>query len=61
MKPVHDVATIRAAEAVLMAQLPDGALMQWAATGLATTTAALIKNTFGRLPGVRLAVVAGSG
>ena len=44
-----------------MAQLPDGALMQRAATGLATTTAALIKNTFGRLPGVRLAVVAGSG
>lgn len=61
MKPVHDVATIRAAEAELMAQLPDGALMQRAATGLATTTARLIQDTFGRLPGVRLAVVAGSG
>ncbi len=61
MLPVHDVPTIRAAEEELMAQMPEGALMQRAATGLATTTAALIKGTFGRLPGVRLAVVAGSG
>lgn len=61
MLPVHDVATIRAAEAELMARLPEGALMQRAATGLATTTARLIQQTFGRLPGVRLAVVAGSG
>lgn len=61
MKPVHDVATIRVAEAELMAQLPDGALMQRAATGLAAITARLIQDTFGRLPGVRLAVVAGSG
>lgn len=61
MQPVHDVATIRAAEAELMARMPEGALMQRAATGLATTTARLIANTFGRLTGVRLAVVAGSG
>lgn len=44
-----------------MAHLPEGALMQRAATGLATVTAALIRDTFGRLPGVRLCVVAGSG
>lgn len=61
MRPVHDVPTIRAAEEALMAQLPEGALMQRAATGLAVTTAELIRQTFGRLPGVRLAVVAGSG
>ena len=58
---VHDVATIRAAEADLMAQLPAGALMQRAATGLATVTADLIKETFGRRPGIRVCVVAGSG
>lgn len=61
MLSVHDVATIRAAEEVLMARLPPGALMQRASVGLATITAGLIKDTFGRLPGVRLAVVAGSG
>lgn len=61
MKPIHDVPTIRQAEAELMARLPDGALMQRAATGLATTTADLIRQTFGRLAGVRLCVVAGSG
>ena len=61
MKPVHDVPTIRAAEEALMATMPDGALMQRAATGLATTTALLIQDTFGRLSGVRLCVVAGSG
>ena len=61
MQPVHDVATIRQAEADLMAQLPDGALMQRASSGLATVAAGLILDTFGRLPGVRLAVVAGSG
>lgn len=61
MLPVHDVPTIRTAEADLMAQLPEGVLMQRAATGLATTAAGLIKAAFGRLAGVRLAVVAGSG
>lgn len=61
MKPVHEVATIRKAEADLMAQLPDGTLMQRASSGLASVTARLIIDTFGRLPGVRLSVVAGSG
>lgn len=61
MQPVHDVATIRQAEADLMAQLPEGSLMQRAATGLATVAAGLILDTFARLPGVRLCVVAGSG
>ncbi|MEZ5118786.1 MAG: NAD(P)H-hydrate epimerase [Candidatus Nanopelagicales bacterium] len=61
MRPVHDVATIRTAEAALMARMPPGALMQRAATGLAVTTARLIKQHFGRISGIRLCVVAGSG
>lgn len=61
MKPVHDVPTIRAAEEALMAQMSEGALMQRAATGLATRTALLMRQTFGRISGLRLAVVAGSG
>lgn len=44
-----------------MAAMPEGALMQRAATGLAAVAARLIRETFGRLPGVRLCVVAGSG
>jgi hydroxyethylthiazole kinase-like uncharacterized protein yjeF len=44
-----------------MAQMPEGALMQRAATGLATMSARLIRQRFGRLRGIRLAVVAGSG
>ena len=35
--------------------------MQRAATGLAATTASLMRETFGRVTGLRLAVVAGSG
>ncbi len=61
MKPVHDVSTIRVAEEALMAQMAQGALMQRAATGLAVTTAKLIKEHFGRISGIRLCVVAGSG
>jgi hydroxyethylthiazole kinase-like uncharacterized protein yjeF len=61
MKPVHDVPTIRDAEEALMAQLPGGVLMQRAATGLAATTARLMRDCFGRISGLRLAVVAGSG
>ncbi len=44
-----------------MAQMPEGALMQRAATGLAVRTAALIRRRFGRVSGIRLCVVAGSG
>jgi len=61
MKPVHEVPTIRAAEESLMATMPPGALMQRAATGLAARTARLMRETFGGVSGLRLAVVAGSG
>lgn len=44
-----------------MARMPPGALMQRAAAGLAATTARVIREHFGRLTGIRLCVVAGSG
>jgi NAD(P)H-hydrate repair Nnr-like enzyme with NAD(P)H-hydrate epimerase domain len=36
MRAAHTVEQVRAAEAALMAELPEGALMQRAAAGLAT-------------------------
>lgn len=57
MREAHDVATVRAAEAELMAQVPDGALMQRAAAGLASVCALLA----GRVYGSRAVVLAGSG
>jgi ADP-dependent NAD(P)H-hydrate dehydratase / NAD(P)H-hydrate epimerase len=48
---------VRAAEQALMARLPDGALMQRAAAGLAATCAHLL----GRVYGKRVVVLAGSG
>lgn len=53
---VHSVADVRAAEAALMATLPEGALMQRAATGLA---AALSRMGAGY--GARVVVLAGGG
>ena len=47
MRDAHDVATVRAAEAELMAALPDGTLMQRAAAGLAAVCADLLE------PGLR--------
>ena len=51
------MAAVRAAEAELMALLPDGALMHRAATGLAVTCA----RTLGRVSGARVVVLSGSG
>src|SRR5450432_1331013 len=47
MRNAHDVATVRAAEAVLMAQLPAGTLMDRAAAGLAATCARLLPKVYG--------------
>src|SRR5580693_8776373 len=58
MRNAHDVATVRAAEQSLMAQLPPGALMQRAAAGLASVCAGLAGGT---VPGSRVGVLAGSG
>ncbi|MET9499291.1 NAD(P)H-hydrate dehydratase [Streptomyces sp. NPDC006552] len=57
MRTAYDVETIRAAERALMARLPDGALMQRAAAGLAAACADLL----GRVYGTRVALLTGSG
>jgi ADP-dependent NAD(P)H-hydrate dehydratase / NAD(P)H-hydrate epimerase len=57
---VYKVAEIRAAEQALMATLPDGALMQRAATGLATQCARLL-GTVGRVYAARVVLLVGAG
>ncbi|WUH91441.1 NAD(P)H-hydrate dehydratase [Streptomyces sp. NBC_00433] len=57
MRYAHTVQAVRDAEAALMARLPEGTLMQRAATGLAAVGA----DVLGRVYGARVVVVAGSG
>ena len=57
MRRAFDVATVRDAEAGLMAVLPEGALMQRAATGLARVCAALLGSVYG----ARVVLLVGSG
>ncbi|MYS23310.1 YjeF-related protein N-terminus, partial [Streptomyces sp. DvalAA-14] len=57
MRYGHGVETVRAAEAALMAGVPEGALMQRAAAGLA----AACGDVLGRVYGARVVVLAGSG
>jgi ADP-dependent NAD(P)H-hydrate dehydratase / NAD(P)H-hydrate epimerase len=57
MRDARDVAAVRAAEGALMALLPDGALMQRAASGLASVCAGLLDAVYGS----RVVVLAGSG
>ena len=57
MRDAREVAKVRAAEAELMAALPDGTLMQRAATGLAAICAQLLDGVYG----ARVLVLAGSG
>ncbi|MBD9727784.1 NAD(P)H-hydrate dehydratase [Streptomyces caniscabiei] len=57
MRSAHRVETVRTAERTLMARLPEGALMQRAAAGLATACADLL----GRVYGSRVVVLTGSG
>ncbi|WP_327325504.1 NAD(P)H-hydrate dehydratase [Streptomyces sp. NBC_01210] len=57
MRTAYSVETVRAAEAELMARLPEGALMQRAAAGLAAACAALL----GRVYGARVVLLVGSG
>jgi hydroxyethylthiazole kinase-like uncharacterized protein yjeF len=53
----HTVAQVRAAEAALMARLPEGALMQRAAAGLAYAVLELLGSAYGR----RVLLLVGSG
>jgi ADP-dependent NAD(P)H-hydrate dehydratase / NAD(P)H-hydrate epimerase len=57
MRRAYDVATVRAAETSALAVLPDGALMQRAAAGLATVCARLLDRVYGS----RVLVLVGSG
>src|SRR5690348_17372142 len=61
MRHAHQVATVRAADRALMDLVPDGALMQRAAAGLASVCAALLRRAPGFVYGARVAVLAGSG
>jgi hydroxyethylthiazole kinase-like uncharacterized protein yjeF len=57
MRSAHTVAQVREAEAALMARLPDGSLMQRAASGLAVAIADLL----GRVYGARVLLLVGPG
>ena len=57
MIAAHSVADVRVAEHALMAQVPDGALMQRAATGLAVVCMRLL----GRTTGSRVVLLVGGG
>ncbi|MFC5665540.1 NAD(P)H-hydrate epimerase, partial [Kitasatospora misakiensis] len=61
MRSAHRVDQVRAAEAELMARLPEGTLMRRAAAGLAVTCARLLTRRRGRVYGSRVVVLAGSG
>ncbi|MFB8236362.1 NAD(P)H-hydrate dehydratase [Kitasatospora purpeofusca] len=61
MRSAHSVDQVRAAEAELIARLPEGTLMRRAATGLAVTCARLLTRRRGRVYGSRVVVLAGSG
>ena len=59
MRAAHSVEEVRAAEAILMAQLDPGALMQRAAYGLATVVADLLGDA--GVYGARVLLLVGSG
>ncbi|MDT0448870.1 NAD(P)H-hydrate dehydratase [Streptomyces hesseae] len=58
MRTAHSVDTVRTAERALMAELPEGTLMQRAAAGLAAACADLLGR---RVYGARVALLVGSG
>jgi hydroxyethylthiazole kinase-like uncharacterized protein yjeF len=57
VRSAHTVEQVRAAEAALMATLPEGALMQRAAAGLATAIGDFLGGVYGR----RVVLLVGSG
>ena len=57
MRYAHAVTDVREAERALMAQVPDGALMQRAAAGLAAVCVSLLDRVYGS----RVVVLAGTG
>ncbi|MCW2896760.1 MAG: carbohydrate kinase, YjeF related protein [Actinomycetia bacterium] len=61
MRDAYSVSKVRAAEAALMAQVPQGTLMQRAAAGLASVCAGLLRDGAGGVYGARVVVLAGTG
>ncbi|MEW1681505.1 NAD(P)H-hydrate dehydratase [Streptomyces sp. NPDC093594] len=61
MRTAYGVETVRAAERALMARLPEGALMQRAAAGLAVVCADVLGRVSGRVYGSRVVLLVGSG
>lgn len=61
MPEAYRVADVRAAESVVMAQVPDGALMARAARGLSIACVRWLEGRGLRVPGARVVVLAGSG
>ncbi|MFD5748590.1 NAD(P)H-hydrate dehydratase [Streptomyces sp. NPDC127033] len=61
MRTAYSVETVRNAERELMARLPEGALMQRAAAGLAAACAGMLKDLLGRVYGARVVLLVGSG
>ncbi|MFD0316768.1 NAD(P)H-hydrate dehydratase [Streptomyces flavalbus] len=57
MRTAYSVETVRAAERAVMARLPEGALMQRAAAGLAAACAELLGKVYGR----RVVLLVGTG
>ena len=61
MRDAYSVSQVRAAEAKLMALVPEGALMQRAAAGLASVCAGLLRDGVGGVYGARVVILAGTG
>uniref|UniRef100_UPI002A82BBFE NAD(P)H-hydrate epimerase n=1 Tax=Streptomyces sp. CRN 30 TaxID=3075613 RepID=UPI002A82BBFE len=61
MRTAYSVETVRTAEREAMARLPEGALMQRAAAGLAAACAGLLGRRAGRVYGSRVVLLIGSG
>ncbi|MFH8973236.1 NAD(P)H-hydrate dehydratase [Streptomyces sp. NPDC017890] len=61
MRTAYSVEMVRNAERELMARLPEGALMQRAAAGLAAACAEVLGRVAGRVYGSRVVLLVGSG
>ncbi|MFD3550355.1 NAD(P)H-hydrate dehydratase [Streptomyces sp. NPDC058655] len=61
MRTAYSVETVRAAERELIARLPEDALMQRAAAGLAAVCARMLTRRRGRVYGARVALLVGPG
>ncbi|MFG2295139.1 NAD(P)H-hydrate dehydratase [Streptomyces sp. NPDC048603] len=61
MRTAHRVEEVRAAERELMARLPEGALMQRAAAGLAAHCARVLGRVAGKVAGARVVLLVGAG